>query len=134
TDAAYTFVILLIANKYVADLINGEPSRPDELARVETGMGMTEPRQEFALIGIDADPRTAIRQIDIDRHVRSDLADEEARRLGAGLHVEAGRAVHVVPLRLVFAIAVEYLDAVVLAVRDINPAIGVAARSEERRV
>ncbi len=34
---------------------------------------------------------------------------------------------HVVPLRLVFAVAVEHLDAVVLAVGDIDPAIRVAA-------
>ena len=51
----------------------------------------------------------------------------EARRPGAGLHVEARGAVHVVPLRLVLAVAVEHLDAVVLAVGDIDPAVGVAA-------
>ena len=34
---------------------------------------------------------------------------------------------HVVPLRLVFAVAVEHLDAVVFAVGDVDPAVGVAA-------
>jgi hypothetical protein len=33
--------------------------------------------------------------------------------------------VQIVPLRLVFAVAVEYLDAVVLAVGDIDPPLGV---------
>jgi hypothetical protein len=41
--------------------------------------------------------------------------------------VKAGRAVHVVPLPLIFAVAVEYLDAVVFAVGDIDPTIGVTA-------
>jgi hypothetical protein len=42
-------------------------------------------------------------------------------------HVEAARAVQVFPLRLVFAVAVEHLDAMVLAVSDIDPAVGVTA-------
>src|SRR5271166_2765033 len=89
-------------------------------------MRVAEPRQQFALARVDADPRTAIRQVDVDRHVRPDLADKEARRLGAALHVEAGRTVHVVPLRLVLAVAVEDLDAVVLTVGDIDPAVRIA--------
>jgi hypothetical protein len=35
--------------------------------------------------------------------------------------------VQIVPLRLVFAVAVEHLHAVVLAVGDIDPAVGVGA-------
>ena len=41
--------------------------------------------------------------------------------------IEARGAVHVVPLRLVPAVAVEDLDAMVLAVGDVDPAVGVAA-------
>src|SRR5947209_9019534 len=90
-------------------------------------MSVAEAGHELALVGVDADPRAALRDIDIDRHVGTDLADIEARRAGAGFHAQARGAVHVVPLRLVFAVAVEYLDAVVLAVGDIDPAVGVAA-------
>ncbi len=43
------------------------------------------------------------------------------------VHVEPARAVQIVPLRLVLAVAVEHLDAVVLAIGDIDPAIGVGA-------
>src|SRR5207237_1233147 len=82
---------------------------------------------QFALVGVDADPRPATRHVDVDRHVGADLSDIEARRAGAGFHAQAGGAVHVVPLRLVFAVAVEYLDAVVFAVGDVDPAIRVAA-------
>src|SRR6266571_4012012 len=40
----------------------------------------------------------------------------------------AGRwTMHVVPLGLILAVAVEHLDAMVLAVGDIHPAVGVAA-------
>jgi hypothetical protein len=35
--------------------------------------------------------------------------------------------VQVFPLRLVFAVAAEHLDAMVFTVRDIDPAVGVAA-------
>jgi hypothetical protein len=37
------------------------------------------------------------------------------------------KAVQIFPLRLVFAIAVKDLDSMVLAVGDIDPAVGVAA-------
>src|SRR5271169_5656265 len=90
-------------------------------------MRVAEPRQKLALARIDADPRATIRQVDVDRHVRPDLTDEETRRLGAALHIEAGRTVHVVPLRLILAVAVEHLDAVVLTVGDIDPTVRVAA-------
>jgi hypothetical protein len=43
------------------------------------------------------------------------------------IHVESARPVQIVPLRLVFAVAVEYLDAVVLAVGDIDPTVRVGA-------
>jgi hypothetical protein len=42
-------------------------------------------------------------------------------------HVHAALAVQVLPLRFEFAVAVEDLDAVVLALGDIDPAIGVGA-------
>src|SRR6516225_10546283 len=87
-----------IGKRHLADIdvaarIDREPVRRDELARVEPGMRVAEPRQQLALARIDADPRAAIRQLDVDRHVGPDLANEEARRLGAALHIEAGGAV-----------------------------------------
>src|SRR4029077_9382551 len=42
-------------------------------------------------------------------------------------HVEPTGTMQIVPLRLVAAVAVEDLDAVVLPVGDIDPALGVAA-------
>src|SRR5579862_10003258 len=89
-----------LADIDVAARVDAQAVRRDELAGLQPGMGMAEPRQEFALMGVDADPRPAIRQVDVDRHVGADLADEKAAVL-ARLHVEARRAVHVVPLRLV---------------------------------
>ena len=43
------------------------------------------------------------------------------------IHVEPARPVQIVPLRLVFAVAVEHLDAMVLPVGDIDPAVGLGA-------
>src|SRR6184192_152969 len=89
-------------------------------------MRVAEPAQKLALMAVDTDPRPAIRHVDVDRHVGPDLADIEAAVL-ARLPIEPGRPVHVDPLRLVFAIAVEHLHAMVLAVGDIDPAIRIAA-------
>src|SRR3984893_5346775 len=120
-----------IGERYLPDIdvaagIDSEAVRRDELAGVEPGMRMAEPRQQLPFPRIDADPGTAIREVDIDRHVGADLANEEARRLRTALHVEAGGTVHVVPLSLVLAVAVEHLDAVILAVGHIDPAVGIA--------
>ena len=56
----------------------------------------------------------------------ADLADVEAA-LRAALQVEPGGAMHVDPLRLELAVAGADLDAVVLAVGDVDPAVGFAA-------
>src|SRR4051812_17810571 len=44
----------------------------------------------------------------------------------AAFHIKPARPVQVVPLRLVFAAAIEDLHPVVLAVGDVDPAIGIA--------
>src|SRR6201999_4508101 len=74
----------------------------------------------------NTDPRPEIGNITADRGGWADLADV-ADRLVTVWHVETTRAVQVFPLRFVFAVAVEHLDAMVFAVRDTDPAVGVAA-------
>ncbi len=63
-----------------------------------------------------------VRRLEVDAHAGAELADDEGRLLAAAA-VEAARAVQVVPLRLVLAVAVEHLHAVVLAVGDVDPAV-----------
>ena len=89
-------------------------------------MRIAEAAQQLALVIDDADPRPEIRALQVDRHRRAELADI-ADRVAGVVHVEAARAVQIVPLRLVFAVAVEHLHPVVLAVGDIDPAIGIGA-------
>src|SRR5439155_7407237 len=89
-------------------------------------MRLAEPRQYLALGGVDADARPDIRPVAVDLAARSALADV-AQRVTPVPKAHAVRAVQVVPLRLPFAVAVEHLDAVVLAIGDIEPALGVAA-------
>src|SRR5580692_5665581 len=72
----------------------------------------------------NTDPRPEIGNITADRGGWADFANV-ADRLVTVWHVETARAVQVFPLRLVFAVAVEHLDAMVLAVGDIDPAVGV---------
>src|SRR5580692_7672276 len=74
----------------------------------------------------NTDPRPEIGNITADRGGWADFANV-ADRLVTVWHVETARAVQVFPLRLVFAVAVEHLDAMVFTVRDIDPAVGVAA-------
>ena len=61
----------------------------------------------------------------IGAEIRPDLADEAERTRARG-HVQGARPMHVAPLRLEFAVAVEHLHAVVLAIGDIDPAVGIA--------
>src|SRR6185312_12344967 len=50
---------------------------------------------------------------------------DEGRLLAATATAQRAGPVQIVPLRLVFAVAVEHLHAMVLAIGDIDPAIGV---------
>jgi hypothetical protein len=74
----------------------------------------------------NTDARPEIGDVAVDGSGWADFADV-ADRLVTVWHVETTRAVQVFPLRFVFAVAVEHLDAMVFAVRDIDPAVGVAA-------
>src|SRR5262249_2316075 len=83
-----------IGERHLADIdvaarVDGETVRRNKLAGGEPGMRVAEPRQELAFLGIDADPWTAIRQVDTDRHVGTDLANEKARCLRTAFHEEA---------------------------------------------
>src|SRR3954447_12451162 len=78
-----------LADIDVAARVDGDAVRRDELAGIEPGMRVAEPRQKLARVGIDADPRAAIRQVDIDRHVGTDLADIHAA-LFARFEIEPG--------------------------------------------
>src|SRR3954470_23626869 len=97
-----------------------------ELAEVGPGRRVTEAAHKLAFMIDDADPRPEIGNVAADGSGRADFADV-ADRLATVWHVKAAWAVQVLPLRLVFAVAVEYLHPVVLAVGHIDPAVGVAA-------
>ena len=62
--------------------------------------------------------------LQVHRHAGAELADDEVRLLAAAAAQRAG-PVQVVPLRLVLAVAVEHLHAMVLAVGDVDPAVRV---------
>src|SRR5262245_60285531 len=69
--------------------------------------------------------RAKVRHIAAHRLHGAEFADVADRAL-AGWHEQAARTVQVVPLRLVLAVAIEHLHAMVLAVGHIHPAIGIA--------
>src|ERR1700722_16790210 len=82
------------------------------------------PSHALALGVDDAQARTQIWRLQVDRHAWAEFADDEVGRLAAAAMQRAG-PVQIIPLRLVFAVAVEHLHAVVLAVGDIDPTVGV---------
>src|SRR5258708_33948462 len=94
-------------------------------ARVEPGRALTESGQDLGLGTVDADARPDVGHLVVDGHAAADLAHVEAR-LSAARQEQPRRSVHVVPLRLVRAIAAEHLDATVLAAGDIPPPAAVA--------
>ena len=115
-----------LADIDVAARVDRETVRRQELAELGPGRRVAEAADQLAFMIDDADPRPEIGNIAADGSGRTDFADV-ADRLVTVRHVEAARAVQVLPLRLVLAVAVEDLDPMVLAVGDIDPAVGVAA-------
>src|SRR5439155_1908028 len=120
-----------VGERYLADVdvaarVDGQPVRRDELARLEPGRAMAQPRQHLARVAIDADSRPDVGHVVVHAHAAADLADVEAP-VRPALHEQARGAMHVVPLRLELAMAVEDLDAMVLTVGDVDPAVDVAA-------
>ena len=84
-----------------------------------------EPRDPLAL-GVDhGKPRSEIRHLAVDRHAGAELADDEVR-MPAAAAMQCAGAVQIIPLRLVSAVAVEYLHPVVLAIGNIDVAIRVS--------
>jgi hypothetical protein len=70
----------------------------------------------------DANPRPKVGDVAAYGSGRTDFTDVE-NWLMAVRHAEAARAVQILPLGLELAVAVEYLDAMVLSVGDVDPAI-----------
>src|SRR5580658_11018308 len=89
-------------------------------------MRRAEPAQQLSLVVEDAHPRPDIGVTAIDVEERSELADEKGR-IARAVHEQPAWAMQVVPLRLVSSVAVKHLDAMVLAIGNVDPAIGVAA-------
>src|ERR1700730_11706055 len=115
-----------LADIEVATRVDAEPVRTEKCGRRRAGVHVTKARQQLTLVVDDADPGPEVRAVAVDRLHRPEFADI-ADRVAGIVHVQPARTVQIVPLRLVFAVAVEYLDAVVLAIGDIDPAIGIGA-------
>src|SRR5215213_10707471 len=95
----------------VALRVERDPVRREELADVESRPTLAaEPRDALALRVHNGQARTEIGRMQIDRHAGAEFADDEIRLLAAAAAQRAG-TMKVVPLRLVFAIAVEHLHA-----------------------
>src|SRR6266481_4594353 len=115
----------------VATRVDSQPMRRHELARLEPGRALAQPRQHLALVTVDADPRSDVGHVVVDAHTAADLADVEAA-LRAGLHEQARGTVHVVPLGLELAVAVA--ADVVRNVELAGIGAGLAPRAEQRAV
>src|SRR5207248_1950430 len=117
--------------RYLADIeiaarVDGQAMRSEKRCRGGAGMRVAEARQKLSLVIDDADPRPEIGAVAVDTHHRPQFADV-ANRVPSVVHVQSARPVQIVPLRLVFAVAVEYLHPMVFAVGDIDPAIRIGA-------
>src|SRR5438128_10747304 len=85
---------------------------------------ITADRRPLMLDGTDARP--GIGDVSAHRGRRADLADIEDRLVPIW-HAKPARTMQVLPLGLELTVSIEHLDAVVLAVSNIDPAIGVTA-------
>src|SRR6516162_8116881 len=89
-------------------------------------MHVAEASEHLTLGSMDANARSDIGPIPVDLTGGPALADID-ERVAAGRHAHAVRPMQIVPLGLELAVAVEHLDAVVLAVGNVDPTVGVAA-------
>src|SRR5262245_10733225 len=96
-----------------------------ELGRTKARAEPAQAGDALARVVDDGDPRADIRHSAVDRVPGAELADVADGAL-AGWHEQAARAVQVVPLRLVLAVAVEHLHPMVLAIGHIDPAVSIA--------
>src|SRR5262249_1906465 len=99
----------------------------DELTRLFSGENISQASQSFPLLVIDIYPVAQIRALFVHRHARTKFTDVTDRIWPSGVHIESTWSMHVVPLRLIFAVAIEHLHAMILAVGDIDPAFFVSA-------
>src|SRR6202163_401880 len=107
----------------VALRIQRDAVRCEEFAGLEARTILAaEPRDALSLGVDDGQAGAQIWRLQVDRHARTQLADNEIRLPAAAAMQRAG-PVQIIPLRLEFAVAVEHLHAVVLAVRHIDPAV-----------
>src|SRR5919107_427719 len=116
-----------LADIDIAARIYGNPVRRDELTRCFARMDITEPRQEVACFVIDIHPMPEIRRILIHRISRPQFADIAEWILASAVHVESARTVHVVPLPFVLAVGIKYLNPIIFAIGDVNPAVSISA-------
>src|ERR1700730_3845098 len=100
--------------------------RRQELAKLGPRRRVAKTTDQLALVVDDANPRSKVGGVAAYGSGRADFADGENRLMAIG-HAEATRAVQVLPLGLELTVAVEYQDAMVLSVGDVDPAIGVTA-------
>src|SRR5580704_2131906 len=106
--------------------VDSDTVRRGELARRNPGMRLAEPRDHLvALCRMDADARPDIRPVPVDFALRPAFADI-AKRVGTARQAHTIWPVQVIPPRLPFAVAIEDLDAMVFAVSDVDPAVGIA--------
>ena len=105
--------------------VHRKPMRRQKLGWTKAWAKPTQPGNALPCVVDDGDPRAKVRHIAANRLHGAEFTDVAHGAL-ARRHKQAARAVQVVPLRLVLAVAVEHLHAMVLAVGHIDPAVGIA--------
>ena len=111
----------------VAARIQRDAVRGDELAQSLADRLSAEMGQDFPLRGHNREPRPEIGYaLGERRHsLRAELADHRDR-LFAPRDEETAGAHEIVPLGLIFAVAVEDLHAMIFAIGDVDPALVIA--------
>src|ERR1700751_6154983 len=100
--------------------------RRQEFAELDSGRRLAETTNQLPLVVDDTDARAQIGDVPAERGRRTDLADIKDRLVPVW-HAQPARTMQILPLRLELAVAVEHLNAVVLAVGDMDPAVGATA-------
>src|SRR5277367_2105951 len=110
----------------VAVPVHRQRMRRDECAMFHACPRRAEAAKQLALMVKGGDARSDVRIAPVDIEERPKRTHEEDR-LPRAVHQQSAGAEQIVPLRNKPAVAIEYLDTIILAVGDVDESVGVAA-------
>ena len=111
-----------------ATRIDSDAVRCNERAGAFGTAAVSNTREQLPVLVEDTDTRSKLRPVPIAELLsRRKLSNVETVAASGTTHAQAAGTIKIMPLRFIFSVAVEHLNAVVLPIGDVDIAISIAA-------